>query len=82
MVEVDRLFEEDGDECALLNSVHDALSMQAEPKKKPIMLEALRIFTDFGPGRSIPMRVPLQADYGIGKNWGEATFPAEKMTFG
>lgn len=82
MVKIDNLFEEDGDECALLNNVHDAISMQGEPHKEPVLLEALRLFTDFGPGRTVPMRVPLQADYGVGANWADATFPAVKRIVG
>jgi DNA polymerase-1 len=82
MVRIDALFEEDGDQCALLNNVHDSLSMQGAPEKRPVLMEALRIFTDYGPDRGTFLRVPMQADYGIGRNWGEATFPAEKASVG
>lgn len=82
MVRVDKHFEENGDVCGLLNNVHDALSMQAPPDRKEEVMEALRLFTDFGPGRHVPMRVPLQADYGVGPNWGVATFPSSKQVVG
>lgn len=82
MVDIDNHFEANGDTCNLLNNVHDALSMQGPPNEREQMLEALRLFTNFGPGRAVPLRVPMACDYGIGRNWGEATFPTEKLTLG
>jgi DNA polymerase I-like protein with 3'-5' exonuclease and polymerase domains len=86
MVEIDEMFEANDDCCALLNTVHDALGMQGamgNPEHQKIIHEALRIMTDFGPeGQSVFLSVPMQADYGIGKNWAEATFPTEKLIFG
>jgi len=86
MVDIDDYYEANGDVCAILNTVHDALGQQADmqnKKQRTQMMEALRLFTDFGPeGRSVYLSVPMMADYGIGKNWAEATFPKEKLVFG
>jgi DNA polymerase-1 len=88
MVRIDELFEANGDVVMMLNTVHDALAFQgdmADPHHMSLIQEALRIMTDYGPedsGRSTYLRVPMVADYGVGKNWAEATYPKVKMTFG
>ena len=85
MVNIDDYFESRGDECAMLNTVHDALGFQADRYNNDHieqMNEALRLMTDFGPDRGVYLSVPMVADFGIGRNWAEATFPTEKMSFG
>jgi DNA polymerase I-like protein with 3'-5' exonuclease and polymerase domains len=77
MVEIDNLFESDGDACRLLNNVHDSLdfSFPEDGSKDSVMQEALKIMVDFGPNKSVFLRVPLGIEYGDGKNWAEATWP-------
>ena len=86
MVDIDDIYEKNGDTCAILNTVHDALGQQgnmSDPDQYALVMESLRLLTDFGPdGQSVFLSVPMQADYGIGKNWAEATFPTEKLVFG
>jgi DNA polymerase-1 len=87
MVRIDSHFEAEGDEVAILNTVHDALGFQADANNKQhrkIMEHALRLFTDYGPDDKYGtyLRVPMAAEYGIGKNWAEATYPKTKLTYG
>ena len=84
LVDIDRICEDDGDRCAILNSVHDAVSLQApeDGSAQDTVDAALRAMTDFGPGRAIEMIVPMVADYGVGHDWAEATFPADKLQVG
>ncbi len=84
MVQIDDHFESNGDTCSILNTVHDELSFQSpkDKKNKAVIMEALRIMTDYGPERSIFLRVPMVADYGIGSNWAEATWPDNKLVVG
>jgi DNA polymerase-1 len=87
MVRIDSHLEAEGDEVAILNTVHDALGLQADSRNKKhrkIMQEALRLFTDYGPDEkySTYLRVPMAAEYGIGNNWAEATYPKEKLKYG
>lgn len=81
MVDIDRHFESTGDVCHILNTVHDSLSFQSFPEHDDIMREALRLMSDFGPGRTYQLRVPMEIEYGVGKNWAEATF-SDQTLFG
>lgn len=88
MVDIDQHFEDCGDVCGLLNTVHDALGMQGSMDfyaHRQQIEQALNFMTDFGPkdnpsGRqySVFLSIPMVADYGVGKNWAEATYPSEK----
>lgn len=88
MVRIDEEFEAAGDVTALLNTVHDALGMQgnmSDPVHYSLIMRAMHHMTDYGPDESrysTFLTVPMAADYGIGKNWAEATYPDEKLTYG
>lgn len=86
MADIDDHFESYGDEVSMLNTAHDALAFQADRTNNDHieqMDEALRLFTDYGPERrSTFLRVPMVADFGIGRNWAEATYPSEKLVYG
>ncbi len=83
MVEIDDLFESDGDVCRLLNNVHDSLdfSFPRDNSRDAVMQEAMRIMTDYGPDKSVYLRVPLGIEYGDGNNWAEATWPETDTYF-
>jgi len=80
MVKIDRHLEENGDIVHMLNTVHDALSFQAHPtpESRAIVMEALRLMVDYGPGKTTPLLVPMGAEYGVGTNWADATFTKDK----
>lgn len=84
MVRIDEHFESGGDFLSILNTVHDSLSFDV-PDDDDARREAetaLRYFTDFGPGRSVEMRVPMAADYAYGENWAVATYSKNRETIG
>lgn len=80
MVKIDRYLEETGDKVHMLVTIHDALAFQAHKDKESqeIVQHAIQMMTDYGPGRGVELGVPLGAEYGVGINWSEATFPKEK----
>jgi DNA polymerase I-like protein with 3'-5' exonuclease and polymerase domains len=84
MVRIDEQLEADGDKTHLLNTVHDALSLQSPHTLMGSVKarEALKFMVDYGPARSVYLRVPMMIEYGIGRNWAEATFPKEKFEMG
>jgi DNA polymerase I-like protein with 3'-5' exonuclease and polymerase domains len=86
MVRIDNYFEKNGDNVKILNTVHDALgfSVPDDDDCKRQYDHAMRLFTDFGPGRSVEMRVPMAAEYAYGANWAEASYPkkGDKITVG
>lgn len=81
MIRVDRYLEETGDQVHIMLTIHDALSFQAPdtPEGRQIAETAIRMMSDFGPGRDVELRVPLGVEYGIGQNWSQATFPKDKV---
>jgi hypothetical protein len=76
------MFEDGGDKCQLLCNVHDSISIQGKPEDRETLMDALVLFTDYGPERKVKLRINMKADYGVGINWGQATFPSEKLTVG
>jgi DNA polymerase-1 len=82
MVRIDKMFEDGGDKCQLLCNVHDSISIQGKPEDRETLMDALVLFTDYGPERKVKLRINMKADYGVGINWGQATFPSEKLTVG
>ena len=76
MVDIDKHYEENGDEVKLLNTVHDSLSSSVPKTERgrKIAEHGLRLFTNFGPGRGFPMTVPMACDYAYGDTWAEATY--------
>lgn len=63
----------------VLINVHDALEFQVmkTPEAQAALAEARRIFCDYGPGRSIEMRIPQDVDYKSGPDWAVATWGRE-----
>lgn len=76
MVDIDAHYESTGDQCKLLNTVHDSLSSSVPDTRegREISEYGLRLMTDFGPGRTVELTIPQAADYAYGKNWAEATY--------
>jgi DNA polymerase-1 len=80
MVDIDEYFESEGDLCRLLNNVHDSLDFEYPEDEAGgrLMQEAMRLMVDYGPGKSVELRVPMGIEYGDGNNWAEATWPDEE----
>ena len=74
MVDMDRLFEEDGDNVQMLLSIHDSMDSQFPETHRYVYEEGLRLMEDFGPDRSVKMMVPMSVDTGEGKDWAEASY--------
>jgi DNA polymerase-1 len=68
MVQIYRRFREEGIRSKMILQVHDELNFSVYPDEKErverIVLEEME--------RAYPLRVPLVADSGWGKNWLEA----------
>jgi len=74
MVEIDEYLEKNGDTVHMLLSVHDSIDFQFKEKDRYIYEGALEIMTDYGPGCSVELVVPMEVDIGEGKNWSEASY--------
>ena len=68
MIAIARRFREEGLRSKMILQVHDELNFSVYPEEKErvqqIVIEEME--------RACPMQVPLEADYGWGKNWLEA----------
>jgi len=82
MVDIDNYLESEGDRVRIINNVHDSLDISAHPDDRKILDEALRLMSDFGPGRSVELTVPLAVECGQGVNWSEATYTKDKWMVG
>lgn len=78
LVDIDKLFEDNGDKSNILCTIHDALSFQACPEDRELSMEALRLFIDFGINRSVFMKINMACEWGYGSDWGIATFDPEE----
>ena len=68
MIKVDQLLKENHMKSKMILQVHDELNFSVYPEEKErvqqIVIEEME--------RAYTMQVPLEADYGWGKNWLEA----------
>jgi DNA polymerase-1 len=74
MADVDEYYASEGDRVHLLNNIHDDLCDQFHPDDRAVHDRATELMEDFGPGRSVPLDVPLRVDDGQGPDWAVATY--------
>ena len=68
MIAIARRFREEGLRSKMILQVHDELNFSVYPEEK----ERVQLIVVEEMERACPMQVPLEADYGWGKNWLEA----------
>lgn len=71
-------WDEFGDKRGLdmLLTIHDSLDLQFHPDFQREADRMNEIMCDFGPGRSVELRVPMAVDSNDGRDWAEATYGA------
>ena len=74
MADVDDHLEAHGDHVHMLLNIHDSLDFQFHEDDRPVYEGALEIMQDFGPGKSVEVRVPMTVDVGEGPNWEIASY--------
>jgi DNA polymerase-1 len=74
MVDIDNYLESEGDKVHMLLSIHDAIDFQFKEEDRNIYNNALEIMQDFGPGKTIDLKVPLTVDTNEGADWAIATY--------
>lgn len=77
MAEVDEYLHAEGDETHLLASIHDDLGFQFWEERRHEYEKAQEMMKDFGPGRPIQLRIPMEVESGEGNNWAVASYGAE-----
>lgn len=81
LADVDELYASEGDECNLLNDVHDDLCQQFSEDNRKTFNRALELMQDYGPsGQSVYLTVPMVVDVGEGPDWAVATYGKETVT--
>jgi DNA polymerase-1 len=78
MADVDDYLEANGDRAQMLLSIHDSVDFQFYPDDRHLYDRAVEIMEDFGPGRSVELKVPLVVDRGEGSNWAIASYGEEE----
>lgn len=75
LVEIDKMFEAEGDEAQLLCTVHDSIEWQSPqtPKGVELSKEVVRLMEDVQ-GPPFNLLVPFVAEADSGRNWKEASF--------
>jgi DNA polymerase I-like protein with 3'-5' exonuclease and polymerase domains len=78
MVEVDKLFEADGDKAFLQMQIHDSLVWQAPdtPEGEAVSAKAVDIMGDVN-GAPFNLRIPFVAEPDMGENWAVSSFGEE-----
>jgi len=74
MADIDDHLGANGDEVHMLLSIHDSLDFQFHEDNRKVFERALEIMEDFGPGRSVELRLPMVVDVGEGPNWEIASY--------
>lgn len=74
MADVDDHLEIRGGNVHMLLNIHDDICYQYAPENRAIYGEAMEIMCDYGPGKSVPLVVPIVVDHKEGHSWAEATY--------
>lgn len=78
LVELDDYLKSEGRPVDLINTIHDDIAFQFPESARVFYSECLRIMTDFSPGQTIELDIPITVDAGEGTSWSEATFGTHK----
>ena len=69
----------DSDECHMMLNIHDSLDFQYKKGSgEETYRHCIDLMNDFGPDKSVKMKVPMDVDEGIGPNWAIASYGEEK----
>ncbi len=68
----------DSDDCHMLLNIHDSIDFQYKRLSEDKYNGCLDIMRDFGPNRSVDLRVSMEVDQGSGPNWAIASYGEEK----
>ena len=67
----------DSDDCHMLLNIHDSIDFQYHQSSEDKYHRCLDIMQDYGPNKSVNLRVAMEVDQGIGPNWAIASYGEE-----
>ncbi len=67
----------DSDDCHMLLNIHDSIDFQYHRSSEDKYHRCLDIMQDYGPNKSVNLRVAMEVDQGIGPNWAIASYGEE-----
>ena len=67
----------DSDDCHMLLNIHDSIDFQYHHSSEDKYHRCLDIMQDYGPNKSVNLRVAMEVDQGIGPNWAIASYGEE-----
>ena len=63
----------------MLTNIHDSIDFQFYENDRQTYNHCLKIMRDFGPGKSIDLKIPMELDTGEGPNWEIASYGEKKV---